>query len=78
MAKSRVTLKDVANRVGVHSSTVSRVLNSKTRNMVTEEIADKILSVVAEIKAADKENTPSRKTISASPRNFNKHLSPIG
>jgi LacI family transcriptional regulator len=49
MAKTRVTLKDVANKVGVHSSTVSRVLNSKTRSMVTEEIADKILSVVKDM-----------------------------
>jgi LacI family transcriptional regulator len=49
MAKTRVTLKDVANKVGVHSSTVSRVLNPKTRSMVTEEIADKILSVVKDM-----------------------------
>lgn len=49
MTKTRVTLKDVANKVGVHSSTVSRVLNPKTRSMVTEEIADKILSVVKDM-----------------------------
>lgn len=46
MSKSRITLKDVASKVGVHSSTVSRVLNPKTRNMVTEEIAKKILAAV--------------------------------
>ncbi len=49
MAKSRVTLKDVAIKVGVHSSTVSRALNPVTRNMVTEEIAQKILSTVAKM-----------------------------
>ena len=49
MSKSRVTLKDVANKVGVHSSTVSRVLNHQTRHMVTERIANKILSVVADM-----------------------------
>ena len=49
MAKPRVTLKDVASKVGVHSSTVSRVLNPATKDMVTEEIANKILSAVAEM-----------------------------
>ena len=47
--KARVTLKDVAIKVGVHSSTVARVLNPMTRNMVTEEIAQKILNVSAEM-----------------------------
>ena len=49
MTKPRVTLKDVAIKVGVHSSTVSRVLNPMTKGMVTEEIADKIFSAVAEM-----------------------------
>ncbi|HJO87006.1 MAG TPA: LacI family DNA-binding transcriptional regulator, partial [Rhodospirillales bacterium] len=49
MSKTRVTLKDVANKVGVHSSTVSRVLNPETRKMVTEEIAAKILSAATEM-----------------------------
>ena len=49
MAKSRVTLRDIANAVGVHPSTVSRVLNSKTRQMVTDDIAGKILSTADEM-----------------------------
>ena len=49
MAKPRITLKDVAIKVGVHSSTVSRVLNPATKSMVTEEIANKILSAVADM-----------------------------
>ena len=49
MAKPRVTLKDVAIKVGVHSSTVSRVLNPVTKDMVTKEIANKILSAVTEM-----------------------------
>ena len=40
--KSRVTLRDIAQYVGVHPSTVSRVLNPGTRQMVTEEIAIKV------------------------------------
>lgn len=46
MSRTRTTLKDVAKSVGVHPSTVSRVLNPKTRNMVSDEI------VVAVIEAA--------------------------
>ena len=49
MAKPRITLKDVAIKVGVHSSTVSRVLNPATKSMVTEAIANRILSVVADM-----------------------------
>ena len=40
--RSRVTLRDIAQNVGVHASTVSRVLNPGTRKMVTEEIAVKV------------------------------------
>ena len=42
MAQPRVTLRDVARRVGVHPSTVSRVLNPSTRSMVTPEIAARV------------------------------------
>lgn len=42
MAQPRVTLRDVAQHVGVHESTVSRVLNAKTRHMVTPEVADRV------------------------------------
>ncbi|MDP6926862.1 MAG: LacI family DNA-binding transcriptional regulator [Rhodospirillales bacterium] len=49
MAQSRVTLRDIADKIGVHPSTVSRVLNPKTRQMVTEEIADKVLSAAEEM-----------------------------
>ncbi|HEX4803892.1 MAG TPA: LacI family DNA-binding transcriptional regulator [Myxococcaceae bacterium] len=42
MAPSRVTLREVARRAGVHPSTVSRVLNAGTRHMITEEIAKRV------------------------------------
>jgi LacI family transcriptional regulator len=42
MARARVTLRDVARRVGVHPSTVSRVLNPATRAMVTDAIARRV------------------------------------
>ena len=38
----RVTLRDVARQVGVHPSTVSRVLNPATRGMVSSEIAERV------------------------------------
>lgn len=42
MARSKVTIHDVADAVGVHPSTVSRVLNPATRHMVTAEIARRV------------------------------------
>lgn len=47
--RTRVTLRDIAHKVGVHPSTVSRVLNPKTRDMVTEEIAEKISSAAEQL-----------------------------
>lgn len=41
-ARPRVTLRDVAEHVGVHPSTVSRVLNPHTRGMVTAAIAKQV------------------------------------
>ncbi len=41
--RKRVTLKDVAQAVGVHVSTVSRALDPKTRHLITSEVADEIL-----------------------------------
>ncbi len=45
--RKRPTLKDVADAVGVHVSTVSRALNPKTRHTITPEISDKILKASA-------------------------------
>jgi LacI family transcriptional regulator len=42
MARSKVTIRDVAKAVGVHPSTVSRVLNPATRHMVRAEIAQRV------------------------------------
>ena len=49
MVQSRVTLRDIANAIGVHPSTVSRVLNPKTRQMVTADIAEKVLTTADEM-----------------------------
>lgn len=47
--RQRVTLRDVADHVGVHPSTVSRVLNPRTRNMVTEDIAGRVTEAAARL-----------------------------
>jgi len=49
MAGSRVSLRDVASRVGVHPSTASRVLNPATRDMVSPELAQQILTAAQEM-----------------------------
>lgn len=41
--RKRATLKDVAQAVGVHVSTVSRALDPKTRHLITPEVADEII-----------------------------------
>ena len=43
--QKRITLKDVAQAVGVHVSTVSRALDPKTRHLITPDVAGRILSV---------------------------------
>lgn len=43
MRRARVRLRDVAEAVGVHSSTVSRALDPKTRHLITPEIVGKVL-----------------------------------
>jgi LacI family transcriptional regulator len=44
MDKRRATLKDVAEAVGVHVSTASRALHPKTRHLITNELAERILA----------------------------------
>lgn len=48
-SRSRVTIRDVADVVGVHPSTVSRVLNPATRGRITPEIVDKVTSAAADL-----------------------------
>lgn len=41
--RRRTTLKDVADEVGVHVSTVSRALNPSTRHFIRPEVAERVL-----------------------------------
>jgi LacI family transcriptional regulator len=50
MSRRNVTLKDVAEAVGVHVSTVSRALDPKSRHLITPQVAEKVLRVSAEMK----------------------------
>lgn len=49
MRKRSVTIKDVAAAAAVHASTVSRVLNPETRNMVSAEVAEKVMGVARQL-----------------------------
>ena len=49
MVPPPANIKDVASRVGVHPSTVSRVLNPATRSMVSDQLARKIMRVAEEL-----------------------------
>jgi LacI family transcriptional regulator len=44
-----VTLKQVAQAVGVHASTVSRALNPATRSVVAPEVVERVLEVAASL-----------------------------
>ncbi|TCR70462.1 LacI family transcriptional regulator [Bosea sp. BK604] len=47
--RSNVTLKQVAERAGVHASTVSRALNAATRSMVAEDVVARVEKAAAQM-----------------------------
>ncbi len=47
--RHRTTLKDVADEVGVHVSTVSRALNPATRHYIRPEVAERVLEASARL-----------------------------
>jgi LacI family transcriptional regulator, galactose operon repressor len=49
MRKARVTINEVAEKARVHASTVSRVLNPETRDMVSKAVADRVLAVAQKL-----------------------------
>lgn len=49
MPRRRTTLRDVADAVGVHVSTVSRALNPQTRHFIRPEVAARILDASARL-----------------------------
>jgi LacI family transcriptional regulator len=49
MSKRRTTLKDIADTIGVHASTVSRALDPRTRHLITAEIAERIVAAAREL-----------------------------
>lgn len=44
MSKRRTTLRDIAETIGVHTSTVSRALDPKTRHLINTEIVARIVA----------------------------------
>jgi LacI family transcriptional regulator len=49
MARAKATIHDVAKAVGVHASTVSRVLNPGRRHMVTTEMARRVIDAATSL-----------------------------
>jgi len=49
MIRRAATLRDVAQMVGVHLSTVSRALDPRTRHLITPELAERIRSAAQEL-----------------------------
>ncbi|KXU84737.1 LacI family transcriptional regulator [Caballeronia megalochromosomata] len=53
--KKRTTLRELAESIGVHSSTVSRVMNPETRHLISADVVERVL------KAASQQNySPNR------------------
>lgn len=49
MARRTVTLSQIARRTGVHESTVSRALNERTRHLVADDVAARIMAMAQEL-----------------------------
>jgi len=49
MRKRKVTIEDIGARIGVHWSTVSRVLNPATRSMVSEKVGRRVLETAKKL-----------------------------
>ena len=45
--RKRLTLEDLADRLGVHSSTVSRAMNPQTRHLISKEVVQRVLDAAA-------------------------------
>ena len=62
MFRPRVTLRDVARRARVHTSTASRVLNPATRELITERIARRVTTAAEQLGYQPNPNAYSLKT----------------
>ena len=62
MFRPRVTLRDVARRARVHTSTASRVLNPATRELITEPIARRVTTAAEQLGYQPNPNAYSLKT----------------
>ena len=49
MLGRRVTLRDVADRAGVHTSTASRAINEHTRSLVDDQTVERVLAAAKEL-----------------------------
>lgn len=47
--KKRTTLKALADSIGVHSSTISRVMNPETRHLISDDVVEKVLKAARQL-----------------------------
>ncbi|RKF34444.1 LacI family DNA-binding transcriptional regulator [Paraburkholderia fungorum] len=48
--KKRATLRELADSIGVHSSTVSRVMNPDTRHLISADVVERVLKAARQLK----------------------------
>jgi LacI family transcriptional regulator len=48
--KKRITLKGLAESIGVHTSTVSRVMNPDTRHLIGDDVVERVLKAARQLK----------------------------
>lgn len=49
MQRKRTTLRELAESIGVHSSTVSRVMNPETRHLISDAVVEQVLSAAHQL-----------------------------
>ena len=60
--RKRTTLRELAESVGVHTSTVSRVMNPKTRHLIGDDVVDKVLRTAIQLNFSANRNAATLRT----------------
>ncbi|NPT59754.1 LacI family DNA-binding transcriptional regulator [Paraburkholderia elongata] len=60
--KKRTTLRELAESVGVHMSTVSRVLNPETRHLISEAVVEQVLRTARQLNVSPNRNAATLHT----------------
>ncbi|WP_084690189.1 LacI family DNA-binding transcriptional regulator [Paraburkholderia caledonica] len=60
--KKLITLRELADSIGVHSSTVSRVMNPDTRHLISADVVDRVLQAARRLKYSPNRITATLRT----------------